>query len=896
MSKVLFQFEKFYQENYDDLEIFEKRISSLIIENFKEIELLGTNQGKRGRKITSLITGNKNNIITKKEISKNDNQAIVSNFHLSNMEIENFRGFSTKETLDLSKNFTFVYGPNGTGKSCFCEALEYSLLGSIEEATTKKIPVNQYIKNVFTDSSKNPIVSIETEKGIEILEANPELFSFCFIERNRIENFSRIAADFPTGQQQKLSALFGLDEWNGFVKNFNSEISVYLVDGIEESQKYFALEEDVKKDNQFLKSFNDKNEELISQAKKIILKYENSENLKEFMEYVDGKEGKKGKISELEDLIKKKEKLKNIDLKPVLSLKEKINQLVDLNASKKENEEKLLTFKKEMSLKEFYQQILNSKVENKCPACLSDIYTTEGELCVPQDPYKKASSYLGQIQEAIKLEQKVKESNELVSILLLATKNLLIQVSRNIFSLKREKDCFQMFSNSIDEVIERKKNLEQLDFTIFINDVSKVEKEIIDYNETVTTASAEKNVIQKELESLVEDRKILSEIKGQFKLLASQEQEVKSRIDSSKMKLVNQKHLSDLEYNENLINEEYRKSYRNLLKKIVAYSQSLPLILISSLEVKVLELYNEINKNDFEGDKLHSVTLPKTSKEKILISFVDKPELQLDALLVLSEGHVRCLGLAILLSKIINDDLPLVIFDDVVNAIDDDHRTSIAELITSHTEICNRQCIVTTHGSNYIETLENKIPQKVYEEKVTRIIFINPIEKGKINVSSKISSANLLVKAQEHFEENDHSNCLTFCRKSVEKLSEDAWQLYFKISKKPIELRLRSKKDHPESSNIFNKLIKEFGTLNIDAFDDLITNMKAIVEHDKKNNILWTSMNAGTHHSEREFEFEGSQIRELLNLLKKSDEEINVNIKINKRGDLTYKGLLQELK
>lgn len=608
------------------------------------------------------------------------------------------------------------------------------------------------------------------------------------------------------------------------------------------------------------------------------------------------RKGKKGKISELEDLIKKKEKLKNIDLKPVLSLKEKINQLVDLNASKKENEEKLLTFKKEMSLKEFYQQILNSKVENKCPACLSDIYTTEGELCVPQDPYKKASSYLGQIQEAIKLEQKVKESNELVSILLLATKNLLIQVSRNIFSLKREKDCFQMFSNSIDEVIERKKNLEQLDFTIFINDVSKVEKEIIDYNETVTTASAEKNVIQKELESLVEDRKILSEIKGQFKLLASQEQEVKSRIDSSKMKLVNQKHLSDLEYNENLINEEYRKSYRNLLKKIVAYSQSLPLILISSLEVKVLELYNEINKNDFEGDKLHSVTLPKTSKEKILISFVDKPELQLDALLVLSEGHVRCLGLAILLSKIINDDLPLVIFDDVVNAIDDDHRTSIAELITSHTEICNRQCIVTTHGSNYIETLENKIPQKVYEEKVTRITFINPIEKGKINVSSKISSANLLVKAQEHFEENDHSNCLTFCRKSVEKLSEDAWQLYFKISKKPIELRLRSKKDHPESSNIFNKLIKEFGTLNIDAFDDLITNMKAIVEHDKKNNILWTSMNAGTHHSEREFEFEGSQIRELLNLLKKSDEEINVNIKINKRGDLTYKGLLQELK
>lgn len=43
-----------------------------------------------------------------------------------------------------------------------------------------------------------------------------------------------------------------------------------------------------------------------------------------------------------------------------------------------------------------------------------------------------------------------------------------------------------------------------------------------------------------------------------------------------------------------------------------------------------------------------------------------------DALIVFSEGHIKCLGLAILLAKNIAQGCPVVIFDDVVNAIDDD--------------------------------------------------------------------------------------------------------------------------------------------------------------------------------------------------------------------------------
>ncbi|MFN9631326.1 MAG: AAA family ATPase, partial [Cyanobacteriota bacterium] len=49
---------------------------------------------------------------------------------LHELRVGPFRGFMRPETFDLSLDITLVYGPNGTGKSSFCEALEFALLGS----------------------------------------------------------------------------------------------------------------------------------------------------------------------------------------------------------------------------------------------------------------------------------------------------------------------------------------------------------------------------------------------------------------------------------------------------------------------------------------------------------------------------------------------------------------------------------------------------------------------------------------------------------------------------------------------------------------------------------------------------------------------------------------------
>ena len=137
----------------------------------------------------------------------------------------------------------------------------------------------------------------------------------------------------------------------------------------------------------------------------------------------------------------------------------------------------------------------------------------------------------------------------------------------------------------------------------------------------------------------------------------------------------------------------------------------------ADLNEKTLKFYNEINKNDHPSDRLRSLRLPTAAGARIEIEFENGDTC--DALQVLSEGHIWCLGLAILLAKITRDRLPFLIFDDVVNSIDDEHRGAIIDLILNPEEIGKRQLIITTHGEDFVKRLENAVPMKRYGESAT---------------------------------------------------------------------------------------------------------------------------------------------------------------------------------
>jgi hypothetical protein len=118
-------------------------------------------------------------------------------------------------------------------------------------------------------------------------------------------------------------------------------------------------------------------------------------------------------------------------------------------------------------------------------------------------------------------------------------------------------------------------------------------------------------------------------------------------------------------------------AYDAFLREIQSYLAASPGLMIEGLGTLARDLYNAFNRDDSEVDFLDELFLPVTENQRIEVVFAGEPDVHYDALVVLSEGHIKCLGLAILLAKNIDQNCPVVIFDDVVNAIDDDHRNGI---------------------------------------------------------------------------------------------------------------------------------------------------------------------------------------------------------------------------
>ncbi|MCV6071929.1 hypothetical protein OFP26_40765, partial [Escherichia coli] len=74
-----------------------------------------------------------------------------------------------------------------------------------------------------------------------VLQPDESLYRFCFVEKNRIDSFSRIAAQAPAKQMELISTLFGLDSFNEFVKNFSPEIDGKYIDLVGEKSVQLNL-------------------------------------------------------------------------------------------------------------------------------------------------------------------------------------------------------------------------------------------------------------------------------------------------------------------------------------------------------------------------------------------------------------------------------------------------------------------------------------------------------------------------------------------------------------------------------------------------------------------------------------------------------------------------------
>jgi ABC-type Mn2+/Zn2+ transport system ATPase subunit len=819
----------------------ELKLANLILSNFSEVESKSSAGGSRAIKLSALIKNDGKNVLpyVNSEVELSFNEPKIKK--LTKLSVKGFRGFNEKEEFDLSKRFTFIYGLNGTGKSSFCEALEYSLTGKINEASSKRFDSGQYVNN---KSSLNSDVSLTVEYDDGSLASAiqaPLNNEFIFVERNRIEAFARVSSYAPQGQQQRLSALFGLEEFNSFCTGFNKAIENKLPITPHKGKELKVKEIEVEKSKLIIEN---KNSELIVYEKRkdlLLFKYPNKKLISEVLSLLG--DDSLGLIAKKKDEI---EKLSKIVLRPTDKIEVILKSLMtfpELISTFNNLSDEVKKYKGEINFIDLYSAVKNmpSNPIDFCPACDTPISQ------VTTNPFDKADRQL-KVLEVISSKQKSLQESERTlsdSLIKLSAELKIINVTCT-FTLDNFFSRYESIKSELEKEIDQ--------FNKWNHENKAVFSKVLSYKEEL-----------KILESDYRECSTISELYKAAYKEKSRAEKVIGEFNYSNKDLIAG---VDEEKKEILHYLNYSAAYESFVEKLKSYSETLPLKLSKSLENQVVDLYNAINKHPYDHEVLKSINLPTKPNDGIKIEYLDGTKE--DALRVLSEGHLRCLGLSILLAKNIHDNHSVIIFDDVVNAIDDEHRAGIINELFSNKLLSEKQMILTTHGEDFIKRLENQLISKGLNKKLTRYDFVRNRESREVLIEPNLNR-HYLVKAKNNFEKGLISDGLMECRRSLEELAPRLWRKMKAEGLDPaLTVKLRAPSASPDLHNLIDGLIgyiedieKKLGIRNFSTHRQCLMQVK---DFSKKHQITWILLNKGTHEEDRVEEFDENQAEELFKL------------------------------
>jgi DNA sulfur modification protein DndD len=847
-----------------------RKVANLVLQYFDDLLPLTTAQGQRVKKVAQLAKANWGTINADiQPISVKATVTANAIGQLKSLRVGPFRGFSKPEEFNLASSLVLIYGPNGTGKSSFCEALEYCLLGRVAEAESKRFhEQNVYLKNAHTATFTPPMIKAIDSHGQE-MEVNPNeaAHRFCFVEKNRIDSFSRIAAQMPAKQTELISTLFGLDAFSEFVRNFSTEIDDKYIDltGIKarelaEKRKSLAGSAQQRETNtKELTSLSNEEGALGSQ-------YCDGATFEQMVVELRGNGENAGLIGKIDgELQQPLPKKSQLSYEKLQALYQSVNNdLVSISTKKQ-----LVTEAgQQVSFKQLYDAI--TKVEpsspEHCPACKTPLSQ------VATNPYTHARAELEKLQYLAQLEQELQQLNNTINQSLVS----LSQIVGTCTTHFPDKNALSACSVSTDATtnVDWWHSLHQKlpdSFTAWQHLDSQV-KYLEDADLKIEQATQEREMKHRQLKTLRElDTKITQlETRRTTAIkainLANQA--------SANFETANAPLILEAEAETALVakNKAIANAYASFVAKLNTYKTNLPAQLVADLGDKVVELYNAFNRNDSPREKLATVRLPLSQNERLQISFETKPTRFFDALHILSEGHIRCIGLAILLAKNIKENCPVLIFDDPVNAIDDDHRESIRRTLFEDAFFKDKQIILTCHGEEFFKDIQNLLTaERASQSKL--FTFLPRLDESHIRVDFNCTPRNYIISAQKNFANGEIRDALSQARRALESLTKDKlWPYVSKHGDGKLTLKLSSKKAPIELRDLTEKLKSQIAKPNFGApnKDNLL---KSIVTLLGKNGDSreWRYLNTGTHDEADRTEFDRQSVQEIVESLAQLD-------------------------
>lgn len=786
--------------------------------------------------------------------------------NLRNLTIGPFRGFRSPESFDLQKRIVMFYGPNGSGKTSLCEALEFALLGAVDEGEMKRISADRYLANVHERRFTPPslIASDHRNQPIPVV-ADADTYRFCFVEKNRIDAFSRIAAK-PAGQKAELIAtLFGMDRFNDFVGHFNDSMDAQLtLLGLKQRElatKRAALAQDIaviENEQATLQSLMQA-ENNYAASYKVDLSYAGL--LAEL-----GTEQMPGKLQELELAINQ----------PTPTIYE-INSAALLDAYRTADEAqdavddlaaKLSSRSTQVSFKDLYTAVqrLQEIAADRCPACDTPLH---GENHVFNDPFAKAAAGLAALAELSELQALYATALSNRDTASLALSVRLVTFAQHVCAKVDSPTPLQRYlaNPQVDQQRAWWKDAYQPD-----SSGKSLAQQAVDWAAILDAADtvARQAVANRQL--LIQERDSLNQARLDVATMAANRKQTVDAIAAARARIAAFNAANSVliqaasrEAEHIARDSRIKTTYDQFLGYLRRYRSELPGTLMAGLNTLAMELYNDFNRNDLDADKLAVLHLPVTGDGRIELAFRGAPTERIDALRILSEGHVRCLGLAILLAKALSIQAPAIVFDDAVNAIDHEHREGIRETIFQSEKFATTQIIVTCHSNEFIKDIQNHVPNNQW----MAYSFKNHNGNYHPRVQGNVNSQNYLTNAHTALTQGNDRAALGFSRQALEMLADRVWAWMAKCDQGMLNLPIAHKGAEVGLRNLCESLRKKLqgATTFTHVEKDAVIAALDVILGIPEQSLVWNYLNKGTHEEANRDDFDSRVVESVVQTL-----------------------------
>lgn len=852
-----------------------RRFANLVLQHFDEVAAAPRQLNNRSRVLARVAREHLPNASSDPPmLAEGQSNRVWPWLRLHHLTVGPFRGFRGPQGFDVSKRLILCYGPNGSGKSSLCEALEYALLGSVEEAALKRIDPARYLANIHAGRFDAPRLTATNRDGNEVeVRSDEETFRFCFIEKNRIDSFSRLAASTPAKKNDLIATLFGMDQFNDFCSHFNESMDAVLQLEKRQQQNLQGKREALRTDEATQLGEAQRLQEADQAAADYADAYSHQmtfEGLCALAETGDAP----CRLDELDALLQAVpptavgitvEALANA-ISNAEALSERLSTATKALAAKRE----------QVSFRDLFASVLELRPVSgdACPACLTPLSKTTS------DPFARAESGLRELAELAALETELESTREESHNASSRLRGDFTKLEGYLRSVREDESHLASFLAALPEAPKTLDWVAPISSAIggektvpgLLDAVLAIVRRIEAQDAVARRAIEERERLAEERRRLVDARVWIAEYRTRRAQIVKEAADARTRIQQWQEANADLIERAREEGEANLRDQPIKQAYDEFRRYLDRFRNQLPGMLMADLNATVMELYNEFNQMDRDEDKLSHLALPVTSDGVIEIAFRGLPHRRINALAALSEGHIRCLGLAILLAKVQSLGAPLIIFDDAVNAIDHDHRSGIRAAIFETDRFRRTQIVVTCHSQEFIKDIENCVPRALRDD-CQQYVLRHHDGDHQPRVNPDVGSANYLVRAAQALDRHDCREALSFGRKALEMLTERAWRWLESHRLGNISVQLKGPQREPQLRNLCEALRKHLTKLQVFAHPSkalLVQSLDTILSI-REDNLVWLLLNKGTHEEPDRDDFDRQHVDLVLRVLNDID-------------------------